>query len=82
MQPEVDLRHQHLHLRHIARVLAAPFSNVGSALNGLGLGQLRNLEPKPLVQCYEWKRPGDLLHIVVKPWPASGKWSTASPVIA
>jgi transposase len=66
MQPEVDVSHQRLHLRHIARLLAAPFSDVGSALKGLGLGRLRNLEPKPLVQCYEWKRPGNLLHIDVK----------------
>jgi hypothetical protein len=42
----VDLRHQRLHLRHIARLLAAPFSTVARALNRLGLGRLRNLEPK------------------------------------
>jgi hypothetical protein len=30
------------------------------------LGRLGNLEPKPPVQRYEWERPGDLLHIVVK----------------
>jgi hypothetical protein len=41
----VDLRHQRLHLRHIARLLAAPFSTVARVLNRLGLGRLRNLEP-------------------------------------
>ena len=59
-------RHQRLHLRHIARLLAAPFSTVARALNGLGLGRLRNLDPKPPVQRYERERPGDLIHIDVK----------------
>ena len=45
VQQAVDLRHQRLHLRHIARLLAAPFSTVARALNRLGLGRLRNLEP-------------------------------------
>jgi transposase InsO family protein len=62
----VELRHQRLHLRHIARLLAAPFSTVARALNRLGLGRLRNLEPKPPVQRYERETPGDLIHIDVK----------------
>lgn len=62
----MELRHQHLHLRHIARLLAAPFSTVARALNRLGLGRSRNLEPKPPVQRYEWEHPGDLIHIDVK----------------
>ena len=71
LQHAVDLRHQRLHLRHIARLLQAPFSTVARALSLLGLGRLRNLEPKVPVQRYEWERPGDLIHIVVKssvPW--------------
>ena len=60
------MRHQRLHLRHIARLLAAPFSTVARALNRLGLGRLRNLDPKPPVQRYERERPGDLIHIDVK----------------
>ena len=59
-------RYQRLHLRHIARLLAAPFSTVARALNRLGLGRLRNLDPKPPVQRYERERPGDLIHIDVK----------------
>jgi hypothetical protein len=55
-----------LHLRHIARLLQAPFSTVARTLSGLGLGRLRNLEPKPPVQRYEWERPGDLIHVDVK----------------
>jgi transposase InsO family protein len=62
----VDLRHQRLHLRHIARLLAAPFSTVARTLSRLGLGRLRNLEPRPPVQRYEWDRPGDLIHVDIK----------------
>ena len=62
----MELRHQRLHLRHIARLLAAPFSTVARVLNRLGLGRLRNLEPKPPVQRYEREHPGDLIHIDVK----------------
>ena len=59
----MELRHQRLHLRHIARLLHAPFSTVARTLSRLGLGRLRNLDPKPPVQRYEWERPGDLIHI-------------------
>jgi transposase InsO family protein len=66
LQQAVDLRHQRLHLRHIARLLRAPFSTVARALNRRGLGRLRNLEPKTPVQRYECERPGDLIHVDVK----------------
>jgi len=46
----VDLRYQRLHLWYIARLLQAPFSPVARALSRLGLGRLRNLEPKPPMQ--------------------------------
>ena len=36
LQKAVDLRHQRLHLRHIARLLAAPFSTVARTLSRLG----------------------------------------------
>ena len=48
----MELHHQRLKLRHIARLLAAPFSTVARSLNRLGFGRLRNLEPKPAVQRY------------------------------
>ncbi len=60
------MRHQRLHQRHITRLLAALFSTVARALNRLGLGRLRNLEPMPPVQRYKRERPGDLIHIDVK----------------
>ena len=66
LQHAVELRRQRLHLRHIARLLRAPFSTVARALSRLGLGRLRNLDPKPPVQRYEWARPGDLIHIDIK----------------
>ncbi len=66
VQHAMDLCHQRLHLRHIARLLQAPFSTVARALSRLGLGRLRNLDPKPPVQRYEWERPGDLNHIDIK----------------
>jgi hypothetical protein len=50
LQQAVHLRHQRLHLRHIARILRAPFSTVARVPSRLGLGQLRNLDPKPPVQ--------------------------------
>lgn len=66
LQRAVELRHQRLHLRHIARLPSVPFSTVARALNCLGLGRLRNLEPKPPVQRYERERPVDLIYIDVK----------------
>ena len=66
LQRALELRHQRLHLRHVARLVQAPFSTVARALSRLGLGRLRNLDPKPPVQRYEWDRPGDLIHIDVK----------------
>lgn len=66
LQDAVDLRHQRLHLRHIARLLHAPFSTVARTLSRLGLGRLRNLEPQPPVQRYQWEQSGDLIHIDIK----------------
>jgi len=66
LQRALELRHQRLHLRHIARLLAAPFSTVARTLNHLDLGRLRNLDPKAPMQRYERDTPGDLIHIDVK----------------
>ncbi len=55
-----------MHLRHIARLLRAPFSTVARTLSRLGFGRMRNLEPKPPVHWCEWERPGDLIHTDVK----------------
>jgi len=81
LQYAVDIRHQRLHLRHIARLLQAPFSTVARALSHLGLGRLRNLAPKVPVQRYEWARPGQAISSTSTSsrWQGSGRWGTASP---
>ena len=53
LQRAKELRYQRLHLRHMARLLAAPFSTVARALS-----RLRNLEPEPPVQRYEREPQG------------------------
>ena len=63
LQQAVGLRHQRCTLRRIARVLKAPLSTVGRVMNALGLGRLRNLEPKAPVRRYQWERPGDMIHV-------------------
>ena len=66
LQRAVDLRHQRLNLRHIARLPQAPFSTVARGLSRLRLGRLRNLEPRPPLQRYEWERPGDRIPVDIK----------------
>ena len=60
------MRYKQLHLRLIARLLAAHFSTAARALNRLGFHRLRNLDPKPPIKRYERERPEDLIHIDVK----------------
>jgi hypothetical protein len=50
----------------IAEELRLALSTVGVWLRRLGLGRLRNLEPKPVVVRYGKKRPGELLHLDIK----------------
>ena len=50
----------------IAEELGLPVSTVSLWLRRLGLGRLRDLEPKPVVVRYERKRPGELLHLDTK----------------
>jgi len=66
LQQAVDLRHQRCTLRRIARALCAPLSTVGRLMKGLGLGRLKNLDPKRLVRRYQWERPGDMIHVDIK----------------
>ena len=73
LQWVVELRQQRLYLHHIARLLASPLSTVARTLSGLGLGLLRNLENKTVVQRYERQTPGDLIQIDVKNWPGSAR---------
>ena len=66
LQHAVDLRHQRCTLRRIARAVGAPLSTVGRIMKSLGLGRLRNLDPKPPVQRYQWEKPGDMIHVDTK----------------
>jgi transposase InsO family protein len=61
-----QLRRQRLTGPQIASCLAMPRSTVGLALRRLGLGRLRQLEPRPAVIRYERDRPGELLHLDIK----------------
>jgi transposase len=56
LQRAVELCLQRLHLRHIARLLAAPFATVARTLSRLGVRRLRKLKPKPVVQRYDARR--------------------------
>ena len=50
----------------IARALGMARSTVGLVLRRLGLGKLKQLEPKPLVVRYERARPGEMIHLDIK----------------
>jgi transposase InsO family protein len=51
----------------ISEQLHMPRSTVTRVLARLGLNRLALLEPRPLVQRYEWPHAGDLLHLDIKP---------------
>jgi hypothetical protein len=66
LQQAVELRHQRCTLRKIARLLLVPISTLAWAMRCLGLNRLRNLDPKPPLQRYQWERPGDMIHVDIK----------------
>jgi len=60
------LRHRRLTGLEIAELLGLAVSTVSLWLRRLGLGRLKDLEPKPVAVRYEMKRPGELLHLDTK----------------
>ena len=50
----------------IAATLGLAVSTVSLWLRRLGLGRLKDLEPRPVVVRYERKRPGELVHLDTK----------------
>ena len=60
------LRHERCTMRRIAKDLTAPLSTVGRWLKEIGLGRLRNLQPKEPVRRYQWAQPGDMIHVDTK----------------
>jgi transposase len=61
-----QLRRRRLTGLEIAAELKLAVSTVSLWLRRLGLGRLKNLEPKPVVVRYEKKRPGELVHLDTK----------------
>jgi len=51
----------------ISRATGVPRSTVTRVLAQAGLNRLRCLDPRPIVQRYEWPHAGDLLHLDIKP---------------
>ena len=41
----------------------ASLSTTGRWLKSMGLGRLKNLQPKEPVQRYLWAQPGDMIHV-------------------
>jgi len=60
------LRRRRLTGLQIAEELKVAVSTVSLWLRRLGLGRLKDLEPKPVVVRYEKKHPGELLHLDTK----------------
>jgi transposase InsO family protein len=56
----------------IARALGVPRSTVGAWLRRLGLQRRPSAPPVPAHR-YEWPRPGDLLHLDIKPFARIGR---------
>jgi len=63
LQHAVDLRYQRCTLRRIAKAFGAPLSTVARAMEALGLRRLRNLDPRPPVQRYQWEKSGDMIQV-------------------
>jgi transposase InsO family protein len=63
----VLLRLGRLLIRVIAADLQLARSTVGRWVKAAGLGRLRRLDYEPPVQRYEMSRPGELVHIDIKP---------------
>ncbi len=60
------LRRQRWTGAQIAEALQLSRATVARRLQGLGLARLRALEPAVPVRRYEWKQPGDLVHLDIK----------------
>lgn len=61
-----QLRRQRMTGPAIARALGMARSTVGLVLRRLGLGKLKQLEPRPQILRYERSRPGEMIHLDIK----------------
>lgn len=62
----VELRRLRMTAKAIAARLKIPRSTVARVLSRAGIGRLKYLDPPTAFTRYEWKRPGDLVHVDVK----------------
>jgi transposase InsO family protein len=62
----LELRAMRMTAQRIAQSLSLPKSTVARVLARHGQSRLPPLHPPPPVVRYEWKRPGDLVHLDVK----------------
>jgi hypothetical protein len=62
----LELRALRMTVQRIAHSLSLPKSTVARVLGRYGQSRLPPLHLPPPVVRYEWKRPGDLLHLDVK----------------
>lgn len=62
----LDLRRCRMSSVQIAKKLELPRSTVSRIVQRAGLSRVQSLELPVPIQRYEWKRPGDLLHLDVK----------------
>jgi len=65
-QQATAFRHERCTMRRIAKELSAPLSTTGRWLKSMGLGRLKNLQPKEPVRRYQWSQPGDMIHVDTK----------------
>jgi transposase len=56
------LRHERCTMRRFAKALAVPLSTTVRWLKPMGLGRLRNMQPKEPMRRYQWAQPGDMIH--------------------
>ncbi len=66
VQRIVDLRRQRLTGDHIALMVGVSPTTVSRVLQRAGLSRLKDLEPKQPERRYQYKNPGDMIHLDIK----------------
>lgn len=66
VQRIVELRRQRLTGKHIALEVGVSPATVSRVLKHAGLSRLRDLEPKQPERRYQYKSPGDMIHLDIK----------------
>lgn len=66
VQRIIDLRRQRLTGKHIAMEVGVSPATVSRVLRRAGLSRLKDLEPKQPERRYQYKHPGDMIHLDIK----------------